>query len=116
MHAPAPTPTPAPADPDHRTCSACSTRVHRREVHKNRYGQYICMACRANGVRAVGRRRLHHMIQRVPSALLVFLVVMAVVVVLPLLFMLLLQLHSYSNGGMIDDLKDMVRSINRMAR
>ena len=74
------------------------------------------MACRANGVRAVGRRRLHLMIQRVPTALLVFLVVMAVVVILPLLFMLLLQLHSYSNGGMIDDLKDMVRSINRMAR
>jgi hypothetical protein len=112
MHATAP----SPPDPDYRVCSACSARVHRRGIHKNRFGQYICMACRANGVRAVGRRRLHHLIQRVPIALLVFLTVMLVVLVVTIVVILLAQLHSYSNGDMVDDIKEMVRSINRMAR
>ncbi len=113
-------PMPAPATPyaasDTRTCNACTVRVHRDEVHKNRYGQYICKACRTDGVRAVGRRRVHHLVQRMPTALLAFLVVMLVLVVVPLAFMALAQLHSYSNGGMIEDLKEMVRSINQLAR
>ena len=112
MHAPA---SPPPAL-DYRICSACDARVHRAEVHKNRYGQYICKACRSDGVRAVGRRRLHHMVQRIPTALLTFLVVMLVLVLVPLAFFLLAQLHSYSNGGMVGDLKDVVRSINQTAR
>ena len=111
---------PASASPhaasDMRTCNACSTLVHRDEVHKNRYGQYICKACRADGVRAVGRRRVHHLAQRIPTALVAFLVVIVVLVVLPLAFMALSQLHSYSNAGMVQDLKDMVRSINQWAR
>jgi hypothetical protein len=30
--------------------------------------------------------------------------------------MALSQLHGYSNAGMVQDLKDMVRSINQLAR
>jgi len=112
MHAPA---SPPPAL-DHRICSGCDARVLRAEVHKNRYGQYTCKACRSNGVPAVGRRRLHHVVQRMPTALLTFLVVMLVLVLVPLAFFLLAQLHSYSNGGLVDDLKDLVRSINQSAR
>jgi len=105
-----------PAASDHRTCNSCGTRVHRDEVHKNRYAQYICKACRAKGVRAVGRRRVHHLVQRMPTALVAFLVMLVVLVVAPLVILMLLQLHSYSNTGMVQDLKDMVRSINQWAR
>jgi len=104
---------------EYRTCNACSTRVQRDEVHKNRYGQYICKACRRDGVRAVGRRRAHHLVQRMPTALLAFLVVMLVtlvMVVVPLALMLLMKMHTYSNTGLVEDLKEVVRSINRMAR
>ena len=107
--------SPAPAL-EFRTCSACNAKVHRADIHKNRYGQYICKACRSDGVRAVGHRRLHHAIKRMPAALVAFLIVIAVLVFVPLAFLLLAQLHSYSNGKMVDDLKDTVRSINRMAR
>jgi hypothetical protein len=110
----------APASPppalDHRTCGACGASVHRADVHKNRYGQYICNNCRADGVRAVGRQRLRHMVQRMPTALFAFLIVVLVLVLVPLAFFLLTQLHSYSNTGMVGDLKAMVRSINQMAR
>jgi hypothetical protein len=112
MHAPASTQTTS----EHRTCTACGATVHRTEVHKNRYGQYICRDCRASGVRAVGRHRMRHLLQRMPTALVAFLAVMLVLVVVPVALMLLLQLHSYSNTSMIDDLKDLVRSINQMAR
>jgi len=101
---------------DHRTCSACGASVNRADVHKNRYGQYICKECRANGVRAVGKHRLRHLFQRMPTALAAFLAVMLVLVVIPVAAMLLFQLHSYSNGSMVGDLKDLVRSINQMAR
>ena len=110
----------APASPpsalDQRTCTACGASVHRADVHKNRYGQYICKGCRADGVRAVGRQRLRHMVQRMPTGLIIFLTVITLLVLLPLALWLLLQMHSYSNGGMIGDLKDMVRSINQLAR
>lgn len=107
---------PSQAAQDMRTCNACSSRVHRDEVHKNRYGQYICKACRSDGVRAVGRRRVHRLAQDMPVALVAFLGVILVLVVLPLVFFALSELHSYSNGGMVQDLKDMVRSINQWAR
>lgn len=99
-----------------RTCNACGSCAHRDEVHKNRYGQYICKVCRAGGVRAVGRRRVLHMARRMPTALVAFLVVILVLVLLPVAFMALSQLHSYSNSGMVEDLKNMVRSINQLAR
>lgn len=104
-----------PPDLDHRTCTACGAWVHRADVHKNRYGQYICMACRSKGVRAVGRRSLRQVVQTMPTALLTFLIVMLVLVLVPLALLVLAQLHSYSNGGLVDDLKEMVRSINRLA-
>ncbi len=112
MQAPA---TPKPSS-DYRTCIACGACVHRADAHKNRYGQHICKRCRSDGVRAVGRRRLQHLVRRMPVALLAFLAVMVALVLVPLAFVLLVQLHSYSNGGMVGDLKDMLRSINRMAR
>jgi hypothetical protein len=100
----------------YRTCNACGAEVHRADVHKNRYGQYICKACRADGVRAVGRHQMRHLMQRMPTALVIFLVVILVLVVLPLVAMVLIDMHSYSNSGMVQDLKDMVRSINQWAR
>ena len=109
-------PAPSLAPNAYRTCNACGAKVHREEVHKNRYGQYICKACRSDGVRAVGRHRLGHLVQRMPTALVAFLVVLAVLVVLPLALVLLLELHSYSNAGMVEDLKDLLRSINPRAR
>ena len=30
---------------DLRTCAQCAAKVGRRECHKNRFGQYICIAC-----------------------------------------------------------------------
>ena len=59
-------------DSDYRTCDACGARVHRTEVHKNRYRQYICRDCRASGVHAVGRHRVRRWIQRMPVALVTF--------------------------------------------
>jgi hypothetical protein len=56
------------------------------------------------------------MVQRMPTALFAFLIVVLVLVLVPLAFFLLTQLHSYSNTGMVGDLKAMVRSINQMAR
>ncbi len=43
------------ADPDAslKTCAQCMAKVTRSECHKNRYGQYICLACRAKLQRAV---------------------------------------------------------------
>lgn len=111
MQAPAST---QPAS-DTRTCNSCGATVHRADVHKNRLGQYICKECRSSGVRAAGRHRLRHLYQRMPTALAVFLVVLLVVVLLPLAFLVLAQLHTYSNTSMVDDLKDLVRSINRLA-
>ena len=106
-------------DSDYRTCDACGARVRRTEVHKNRYRQYICRDCRASGVHAVGRHRVrrvgHRWIQRMPVALVTFLAVILVLVFVPLVFMLLAQLHTYSNAGMVGDLKDLVRSINQWA-
>lgn len=112
MQAPAPSQAPSA----YRTCNACGAKVHREEVHRNRYGQYICKGCRSDGVRVVGRHRLRHLVQRTPTALVAFLVVLVVLVVLPLALVLLLELHSYSNAGMVQDLKDMVRSINQWGR
>tara|TARA_R110001599_G_scaffold49437_1_gene141318 strand:- start:363 stop:701 length:339 start_codon:yes stop_codon:yes gene_type:complete len=109
-------PAPSQAPNTYRTCNACGAKVHREEVHKNRYGQYICKACHTDGVRVVGRHRLHYLVRRMPIALAAFLVVLAVLVVLPLALVLLLELHSYSNAGMVEDLKDMVRSLNQWAR
>lgn len=109
MQAPAPSQAPSAF----RTCNACGVKVRREEVHKNRYGQYICKACRSDSVRVVGRHRLRHLLQRTPTALVAFLVVL---VVLPLAVLLLLELHSYSNAGMVQDLKGMVRSINQWGR
>lgn len=109
-------PAPSQAQDAYRTCNACGAKVHREEVHKNRYGQYICKACRSDGVRVVGRHRLRHLVQRMPTALAAFLIVLAVLVVLPLVVLLLLEMHDYSNTGMVGDLKDMVRSINQLAR
>ena len=100
-------------DSDYRTCDACGARVRRTEVHKNRYRQYICRDCRASGVHAVGRHRVRRWIQRMPVALVTFLAVILVLVFVPLVFMLLAQLHTYSNAGMVGDLKDLVRSINQ---
>ena len=59
---------------------------------------------------------MRNLVQRMPTALVAFLVVLVVLVVLPLAVMLLLELHSYSNSGMVQDLKDTVRSINQWAR
>ena len=101
---------------DLRTCNACSTRVHRDEVHKNRYGQYICKACRSDGVRAVGRRRISHLMHRMPTALLAFLIVVLATAAILVALMTVGKLHTYSNGGMVEDLKALVRSINKLAR
>ena len=43
-----------------KKCSVCGTAVRRRDCHKNRYGEYICRPCQANGVRFTPRRQLIH--------------------------------------------------------
>ncbi|MFO1190865.1 MAG: hypothetical protein U1F00_01670 [Rhodoferax sp.] len=103
------------ASTDMRTCSACRVRVHRDEVHKNRYGQYICKLCRNDGVRAVGLRRFQHLLHRMPTALLAFLGVVLAMAVATLVVLAVVKAHSYSNAGMVEDLKSLVRSINRLA-
>ena len=43
-----------------KKCSVCGTTVRRRDCHKNRYGEYICRPCQANGMRFTPRRQLIH--------------------------------------------------------
>jgi hypothetical protein len=40
-----------------KVCSSCRLVVARSDCHKNRYGEYICRACQASGVRFTRRRR-----------------------------------------------------------
>src|SRR5659263_519003 len=42
-----------------RVCSACSATIERKDCHKNRYLEYICRKCRAEGVKFTrsGQRR-----------------------------------------------------------
>lgn len=98
-----------------RTCASCSVQVPKADVHKNRYAQYICRNCRSSGVKVVGRKSLRRSLSRMPAALA--LVLLGVVPVLLLLVIVIVasSVHSYSNGGMVDDLKSVVRSLNQMA-
>lgn len=50
-------PSIARSPPLSRVCSACGTRIERRECHKNRYGEYICRHCQAAGIKFVRRTR-----------------------------------------------------------
>lgn len=98
-----------------RTCDACGARVHKLQTHKNRYAQYICRDCRASGVRAVGTKSIRYFWSRIPVLALGAIGGLLVIVLLFVLALLADSLHSYSNGGMVDDLKGAVRSLNQLA-
>lgn len=99
---------------DLRTCSACGTAVHRSEVHKNRYAQYICKSCRSDGVRAVGRKKMRHFFSRAPVAAAAMLAVVAFLVLAIGILVAGSRFHAYSSGGMVDDIKAMVKSLNQL--
>lgn len=40
-----------------KVCSSCRLVVTRTDCHKNRYGEYICRACQASGVRFTRRAK-----------------------------------------------------------
>ena len=40
-----------------KVCSSCRLVVARTDCHRNRYGEYICRACQASGVRFTRRRK-----------------------------------------------------------
>ena len=101
---------------DSRVCAACGARVPRWEVHKNRYSQYICRPCHSSGVRAVGRQGIRHALSKVPLVVLAAVGVVLVMAMLVVLALLAGSLHGYSNGGMLQDLKDVFRSLNQLAR
>ncbi len=84
-------------------------------MHKNRYSQYICSECRSSGVKAVGRKSIRHFVSRIPVLALGAIGVLLLIVLLVVLVVLASSLHSYSNGGMIDDVKGAVRSLSWLA-
>jgi hypothetical protein len=100
---------------DYRTCDACGARVPRSQVHKNRYAQYICRDCRSTGVKAVGAKSIRAFLTRMPTLVLWGLGAVLVLVLLAVLLLVASSLHSYSNGGLIEDLKDAVRALNSLA-
>lgn len=101
---------------DFRICDACGASVQKRDVHKNRYAQYICRECRSSGVKAVGHKSFRYFGSKIPKLALGAIGVLVSLVLLVVLALLASSLHSYSNGGMVEDLKDTIRSINRIAR
>ena len=99
---------------DFRICASCGARVQREDVHKNRYAQYICRQCRSSGVKAVGQKSIRHFVSRIPVLALGAMGVLLLIVLLVVLALLASSLHTYSNGGLIDDLKGAVRSLNQL--
>lgn len=47
-----------------KVCAACDATVTRDRCHRNRYGEYICHACYADGVRFTWNRRLRQLGRR----------------------------------------------------
>jgi len=45
-------------------CSACKASVKREDCHKNRYGEYICKICIADGVRFSRLRQLDYLFNK----------------------------------------------------
>ena len=40
-----------------KQCAACGSQVARKDCHRNRYAEYICRPCQANGVKFTPRGR-----------------------------------------------------------
>ena len=110
-----PPPVQTKPESEFRVCAACAAKVHRADAHRNRYAQYICRECRSSGVRAVGQKNLRYFIAKIPVIALGAIAGLVLVLLLVILALLGSSLHSYSNGGLIDDLKGIVRSLNQMA-
>ena len=91
-------------------------RVLRWQVHKNRYSQYICRDCRASGVKAVGAKSVRVFASKIPMVALGSVVALLVVLLLIVAAVLAGSVVSYANGGLIEALKDAVRSLNQLAR
>ncbi len=87
----------------------------RGELHKNRYSQYICRKCRSAGVRFVGGKQFKHLISKTPAAVIGMIAGAAAVLLLAALLLLGTMFYSYSTGDLVDALKTMVRSLNKMA-
>ena len=100
---------------DFRICDSCGASVHKLDMHKNRYAQYICRECRSSGIKAVGRKNLRYLVAKIPLLTLATIAGLMLVLVVLLLALLGSTMHSYSNGGMLEDLKSAVQSLNRMA-
>ncbi len=67
-------------------CSACKAPVLRQNCHRNRYGEFICRACQASGIRFSWLRRLQHAVGKLGLAVWVFLGAMATLLLLAWLF------------------------------
>ena len=100
---------------DFRICASCGAKVHKADLHKNRYAQYICRECRSSGVRAVGQKNLRYVMVKMPVIALGAIAGLVLVLLLVALALLGDSLHSYSKGDLLDDLKGVVRSLNQMA-
>jgi hypothetical protein len=48
-----------------KTCSACRATAERKDLHKNRYGEYLCRECQAAGIKLTGRQRLRNLIAKI---------------------------------------------------
>lgn len=101
---------------DVRSCAACGSVVDRSELHKNRYAQYICRQCRSAGVRFVGIKHVSHLFSKTPAAIIGMIVgAVAVLLLLAVLLLVSTLYYSYSLGDLIEALKTLVRSVNKMA-
>lgn len=58
-----------------RVCAGCRSLVLRDDCHRNRYHEYICKSCQANGIRFTWRNRLREYSRR--SALTISIVAIA---------------------------------------
>jgi hypothetical protein len=60
-----------------KVCSSCGLIVARSDCHKNRYGEYICRACQASGVRFTRRAKFGFLGGRLFTGAWLLLIVLA---------------------------------------
>jgi hypothetical protein len=63
----------------YRKCFSCGASVLRQDCHKNRYGEYVCRACQASGVRFSKRSGWRYWLSLAPVIILWSVVVTALI-------------------------------------
>jgi hypothetical protein len=65
----------------------CGAQVSRQNGHRNRYGEYVCRACEASGIKFSLRQRIRRLLKRsVPKAIFWFGVLLLTLLLMGALF------------------------------